>query len=190
MEYGNVKYNYAGAADVEAATKPALCANGFAITQALQGWSLVTMLAHKDGGAIVSMSTIDSPDTDAMSNKGRSAGQLRAGAFTMERRAALCAILGVVADDDDDDANRNATTPAPNATNDAAKKVYTKVKIAEAVDLHKRTSCKETTDTKNGNTVLWWGNNKGNEVLLTEIPKEHLAQAVAFLNERGIKVTR
>lgn len=190
VEYSNVRYNYAGAADVEGATKDALCANGLAITQSLQGWSLVTTLAHKSGGAIVSISSIDVPDSAAQSNKGRSYGQLRAGAFTMERRAAVCAILGVVADDDDDDANRNASTSAPNATNDAPKKVYTKVKIAEAVDLHKRTSGRETDDKKSGNTVIWWDGNKGNEVLLTEIPKEHLAQAVTFLSERGIKVTR
>jgi hypothetical protein len=91
------EYNYADIADVLAAVRPALSANGLAILQMPHPVGdrimLVTRLAHKTGAWIES-------DYPVAGIAGGINHQTIGGALTYGKRYSLCAMLGVSAEDD------------------------------------------------------------------------------------------
>jgi hypothetical protein len=117
---GSRVYNYSTLADVWAACRPLLHANGLAVTQTMQrDGAVVTTLLHTSGEWI-SGELLLTPEVDNAQGRGS--------AITYARRYSLAAILGIVSDDDDDGAGaiaprgnvgvaanvtQNQTRPAP-----------------------------------------------------------------------------
>lgn len=89
---GSYSFSYAPLDTVLAATRPALGANGLALTQLIIHDELVTMVLHADGGVLEARSVL--PKISDMQGLG--------GAITYLRRYAIQAILGVAAEEDDD----------------------------------------------------------------------------------------
>ena len=94
-------YSYASLGDFVGQVRAVLAAEGLAITQGISGATLVTRLAHAEGGWI---------ETDyplRLADDPREQGS----ALTYARRYALQAALGLAAVDDDDDGARAAAAP-------------------------------------------------------------------------------
>lgn len=89
---GTYSFSYAPLDTVLAATRPALAANGLALTQLIVHEELVTLLMHEAGGSLEARSAL--PKLAKMQDLG--------GAITYLRRYAIQAILGVAAEEDDD----------------------------------------------------------------------------------------
>lgn len=87
------KFQYADLADVLAAVRPALSENGLAITQLVHGKALLTALLHSSGQRIVSSVDLMQVQADP---------KVFGAEITYLRRYALCALLGIAADDDVD----------------------------------------------------------------------------------------
>lgn len=101
-------YNYADISDVRKAVQPALSKNNLAVSQIIKNDSLVTILAHSDGGSIESAFKLN------LNQDPQSVGSL----LTYMRRYALCGILNVAADEDidgvgaDNASSKQTTKPA------------------------------------------------------------------------------
>ncbi len=111
------KNNYASLSSVRAAVTPALCANGFAVTQSFEphgeaGVCVVTTLLHESGEWLRSRLFLPVAKKDA---------QGFGSAISYGRRYALAAIVGI-ATDDDDDAEGSVSRDKPNGTAKAAPK--------------------------------------------------------------------
>lgn len=103
---GSFKYEYADLADVISDTRPVLAAHGLSVLQeavsAEAGVGIVTRILHTSG------QWIDlGPFWLPAAGDARSAGS----SVTYARRYALCAALGVAADEDDDGASGVSTGP-------------------------------------------------------------------------------
>lgn len=94
---GSYKYSYATASEIRRCTQAALSKYGLALIQQLvegeQYASLVTLLAHKDGGEIKSEIKINTNINDP-----KALGAL----ITYYRRYAISGVLNISADDEDD----------------------------------------------------------------------------------------
>lgn len=101
------EYNYADLAGIMDAIRTPLSSNGLACVQAItmteSGLILQTRLLHSSGQWIGS--------TYPLPSGGRA--QEMGSAQTYARRYALCALIGIVAEDDDDGAGAEETKPAP-----------------------------------------------------------------------------
>lgn len=89
---GNYKFKYADLGNCFKSARQGLADNGLCVIQAIEGDTLVTTLAHKDGGSISSTIPVNL----------RQAPQAVGSTLTYFKRYAYCALLGIVADDDDD----------------------------------------------------------------------------------------
>ena len=113
-------YTYADLADIRKAVTPALSKNGLAVVQVLDyhqineahsEFGIETRLLHGDGGSLAAFYPIQ--QTKLVRAEGGEPLQIpltpqeMGSAITYARRYALCALLGVVAEDDDD--GRQAT---------------------------------------------------------------------------------
>lgn len=87
------KFKYADLADVLAAVRSPLAENGLAVTQLLQGKVLLTALLHASGQRLVSSVDLMQVQADP---------KVFGAEITYLRRYALCALLGIAADDDVD----------------------------------------------------------------------------------------
>jgi hypothetical protein len=100
---GKYTYKYSDLATVIDTTKPVLSKHGLSVSQQMdfdtQRFYLATLLAHASGQWIQSRMPL--PENKAPQELG--------GYLTYFRRYALCAILGIAADDDDD--AKNTTSP-------------------------------------------------------------------------------
>ena len=106
-------YAYADLASILAGVRPVLAKNGLALIQRLEnpsggGPSIRTELRHADGGAIASSFPLGEWST--MQQLGSSS--------TYVRRYALCAMLGIAAEEDDD--GRQAAAVNPHGTSAGA----------------------------------------------------------------------
>jgi len=110
---GRQQYSYADLADVRRATQKGLSDNGLCIIQHLYGPMLVTRLACSSGGYIESSMPINlNQDVKSLGSQ-----------ITYFRRYALCAILGVVADEDVDGDAQDTVQAAPRKPNPPPKPV-------------------------------------------------------------------
>lgn len=90
---GSYTFSYAPLDTILDKVRPALAANGLALTQIFHGENLVTSLLHEDGGTIES--------TLALPRQG-SSWQEYGSAITYARRYTLVALLGIASEEDDD----------------------------------------------------------------------------------------
>src|SRR5262245_11947848 len=105
------KYHYASLADVLKVVLPLLGHEGLALTQTYRrsrhprahGLDLVTRLYHANGGYLQSVLPIPLEDT----------AQALGSWMTYQRRYALCALIGVAAEEDTDAAGASGLAPAP-----------------------------------------------------------------------------
>lgn len=104
---GSYSYTYADLADVIEATRKPLADNGLSCCQIIsydgQALLLTTQLQHASGEWL--RSTYPLPLHQRPQDQGS--------AITYARRYALCALLGIAAEDDDDGAAAQAAKPAP-----------------------------------------------------------------------------
>lgn len=104
---GSYSYTYADLADVIEATRKPLAENGLSCCQIIsydgQALLLTTQLQHASGEWL--RSTYPLPLHQRPQDQGS--------AITYARRYALCALLGIAAEDDDDGAAAQAAKPAP-----------------------------------------------------------------------------
>ena len=106
VDTGTYKYSYADLATILAGVRPVLAKNGLALIQRLEnpsggGPSIRTELRHADGGVIASSFPLGEWST--MQQLGSSS--------TYIRRYALCAMLGIAAEEDDDGRLGAAVSP-------------------------------------------------------------------------------
>lgn len=97
---GNTRYAYADLSDVWEIIRPVLAKHGLSVAQFPSSAGLVTWLLHSSGQWISEEFAL--PSTDSM--------QAAGSAITYARRYALCAVLGLVADEDDDGAGAGKRT--------------------------------------------------------------------------------
>lgn len=104
---GSYSYTYADLADVIEATKKPLSANGLSVAQIISydgsGLILTTQLQHASGEWL--RSTYPLPLHQRPQDQGS--------AITYARRYALCALLGIAAEDDDDGQAAQQAKPQP-----------------------------------------------------------------------------
>ena len=104
VDTGTFKYEYADLASILAAVRPVLAKHGLALVQRLEnpsggGPSIRTELRHADGGCIAASFPLGEWSTP----------QQLGSSVTYIRRYALCAMLGIAAEEDDD--GRQALVP-------------------------------------------------------------------------------
>jgi len=92
---GARKYNYADLSSVMEHFSEVFVPEGFAVSQLIENETIRTILFHKSGENIESVTPLYNDN-----NQNRSQGL--GSAITYARRYALCAICGIVADEDDD----------------------------------------------------------------------------------------
>ena len=108
-------FQYADMNDLIRATRPALAANGLSITQPTRngpnGFELVTVLTHKDGGSIESVVPLAPP---------REPIQAFGSELTYQRRYQYQTLLGLAGEGaEDPDADLTAPEPSPDPANAA-----------------------------------------------------------------------
>lgn len=113
-QVGTRHYKYADLAAVLAAVRPALTANGLAITQSVEGQEVVTRLIHSSGQSLCGRCPL-------VMDEGRRGPQALGSALTYSRRYGLSALLGVASEEDDDgqaaQGNQRGAKPTCDASN-------------------------------------------------------------------------
>lgn len=92
VAYQQTKFRYADLAECQRVTRKPLSEAGLSISQVICGDGLITLLLHKSGQFIQSVTPIRYPQ------KMQDFGSM----LTYLKRYSYCAILGIAADDDDD----------------------------------------------------------------------------------------